>query len=81
MIGVSLQKWNMEGFKEIEESVIFSALGGWVGKGAGGGWRSHSHFTAQNPFVSLKEALKQTLFLLLSSDMIDNVSCTVLVHQ
>ena len=52
----------------VKESSIFSILRG------GGGRRSHSlgdFFTAQKSFVCLKEALKQTLCSLLTSDMLD----------
>ena len=55
--------------------------------GGGGGQRSHSlgdFFAAQKTFVSLKKAPKQTLCSLLTSDMLDiasnsmlTTSCTV----
>ena len=67
--------------KITEESVTFSALGG------GGSRRSHSlgeFVAAEKPFVNLKEAPKQTLCSLLTSDMLDmasismfKISCTI----
>ena len=59
--------------------MTFSALGGWGG--GGGGRRSHSlgdFFATQKPFVCLKEAPKQTLCSLLTSDMLDIASNSVL---
>ena len=59
--------------------MTFSALGGGVG-GGGGGHRSHSLgdlFAAQKPFVCHKEAPKQTLCLLLTSEMLDFVCNSV----
>ena len=55
--------------------MTFSALGG--GGGGGGGRRSHSlgdFVAAEEPFVSLKEAPKQTLCSLLTSDMLGMAS-------
>ena len=52
-----------------------------VGGRVGGGRRSHSlgdFFAAQKPFVCLKEAPKQTLCSLLTSDMLDIASNSVL---
>ena len=61
--------------------MTFSQLGGGGGGGGGGGWRSHSlgdFFAAQKPFVGLKEAQKQTLCSLLTSDMLNIASNSVL---
>ena len=57
--------------------MTFSALG----SGVGGCWRSHSlgdFFAAQNSFVCLKEAPRQTLCSLLTSGMLDIASNSML---
>ena len=62
--------------KKAEESVTFSTLGG-----GRGGWRWHSlgdFFATQKPFVCLKKDPKQTLCSLLTSDMLDIASNSVL---
>ena len=66
-----------EGLKKTEESVTFSPLRG-VGWGAGGGGRRSTSLgdfvAAQKHFVCLQEAPKQTLCSLLTSDMLDIAS-------
>ena len=69
-----------EGSKKEEESVTFSALGRRVG-GGGGSPKSHSlgdFFAAQKTFLSLKKAPKLTLCSLLTSDMLDIASSSML---
>ena len=67
------------GLPKTEESVTFSALG-WGGGGVR--WSEvtllRCFFAAQKPFVCLKEAPKQTLRSLLTSDMLDIASNSVL---
>ena len=70
-----------EGFKKNNggKCDLFRTRGG--GGGGGGGRRSHSlgdFFATQKPFVCLKEAPKQTLCSLLTSDMLDIASNSVL---
>ena len=60
--------------------MTFSALGGRGEGWGGGGWRSHSlsdFVAAQKPLVCLQDALKQTLYSLLTSDMLDFASNSV----
>ena len=57
----------------LKQWIQYCNIAGGAGCGGGGGPRSHSlgdFFAVQKPFVCLKEAPKQTLCSLLSSDII-----------
>ena len=78
MISSSIHKLDKGWVKKTEESVTFSALGG---VGGWGGRRAHSlgdFVAAQKPFVCLWEVPKKTLYSLLTSDMLDIASNSII---